>query len=246
LRGWEVPVDEGVAAGRGSLRASHADRERVIDTLKTAFTEGRLDKGELDDRVGQTLAARTYAELAAVTADIRARPAPPSRRGAQPVVNAGRPMVKAGQPPVEADQPPVEAGRPVVDKETVKWGLVGAGAVIPPAMFVTALYVWPFPLAFVAMPLLFIELIVVIVFVITVLAKQHRDRPGAPRSQLPPQPDGGEAERPGCTGHEPSPHRTRTDLPVRKTRPDRDGPGVPVSGGARLGPRAAWGTAASP
>ena len=69
--------DEGAAAGHGSLRASHADREHVIDTLKTAFADGRLDKDELDDRVGQTLAARTYTELATVTADI---PAGPARR----------------------------------------------------------------------------------------------------------------------------------------------------------------------
>ena len=35
------------AAGRGHLRASHADRERVIGTLKAAFVQGRLTKDEL-------------------------------------------------------------------------------------------------------------------------------------------------------------------------------------------------------
>jgi Domain of unknown function (DUF1707) len=65
------------AAGRGRLRASHADREHVIDTLKTAFVQGRLTKGELDARVGHTFAARTYAELAAVTADLPAGLASP-------------------------------------------------------------------------------------------------------------------------------------------------------------------------
>jgi hypothetical protein len=60
------------AADRGRLRASHADRNRVIDVLKAAFIEGRLTKDELDARLGQTLAARTYAELAALTADIPA------------------------------------------------------------------------------------------------------------------------------------------------------------------------------
>ena len=57
-------------ADRGRLRASHADRNRVVDVLKAAFIEGRLTKDELDARLGQTLAARTYAELAALTADI--------------------------------------------------------------------------------------------------------------------------------------------------------------------------------
>ena len=82
------PGDEMAAAGgRGRLRASHADREQVISTLKAAFVQGRLTKDELDARVGQTLAARTYADLAAVTADLpaglaRTRPgaSPPGRR----------------------------------------------------------------------------------------------------------------------------------------------------------------------
>jgi Domain of unknown function (DUF1707) len=58
--------------GRGHLRASHADREQVIGTLKAAFVQGRLVKDEFDLRVGQALAPRTYAELAALTADLPA------------------------------------------------------------------------------------------------------------------------------------------------------------------------------
>jgi Domain of unknown function (DUF1707) len=60
------------AAGRGRLRASHADREHVLAVLKAAFVQDRLTKDELDMRVGQTFASRTYAELAALTADIPA------------------------------------------------------------------------------------------------------------------------------------------------------------------------------
>jgi hypothetical protein len=58
------------AGGRGRLRASHADREQVIGTLKVAFVQGRLTEDELDARAGQVYASRTYAELAEVTADI--------------------------------------------------------------------------------------------------------------------------------------------------------------------------------
>ena len=58
------------AARRGRLRASDADREHVIEMLKAAFVQGRLTKDELDLRVGQTFVSRTYAELAALTADI--------------------------------------------------------------------------------------------------------------------------------------------------------------------------------
>ena len=55
--------------GRGDLRAAHTDREHVIGVLKTAFVRGMLDKDEFDQRVGQTFASRSYADLAAVTAD---------------------------------------------------------------------------------------------------------------------------------------------------------------------------------
>jgi DNA-binding transcriptional ArsR family regulator len=60
------------AVGRGHLRACHADREQVIGVLKAAFVQGRLGKHELNARVGQALAARTYADLATLTADLPA------------------------------------------------------------------------------------------------------------------------------------------------------------------------------
>lgn len=59
-----------MTAARGRLRASDADREQVIDVLKVAFTQGRLTKDDLDLRAAQAFISRTYAELAAVTADI--------------------------------------------------------------------------------------------------------------------------------------------------------------------------------
>jgi DUF1707 SHOCT-like domain len=60
------------ATGYGGLRASDADREQVIDTLKAAFVQGRLDKDELEVRAGLALASRTYAELTAITTEIPA------------------------------------------------------------------------------------------------------------------------------------------------------------------------------
>jgi hypothetical protein len=75
------------AASRGRLRASHADRERVIEVLKDAFVQGRLDGGEFDLRVGRALASRTYADLAALTADIASDRSPRAR----PLQPAGEP-----------------------------------------------------------------------------------------------------------------------------------------------------------
>ena len=69
------PPDQMPAAGPGYLRACHADRDQVIGTLKAAFVQGRLAKDEFDLRVGQALGSRTYADLAALTADLPAWPA---------------------------------------------------------------------------------------------------------------------------------------------------------------------------
>lgn len=185
--------EDGAAAGHGRLRASHADREHVIDTLKTAFADGRLDKDELADRVGQALAARTYAELATVTADIPAGPAQAPR--------------------------PRRAARSPVNKEAVKWGLVAAGAMIPPAMFVTAAFGELTPLALLAFPLLFIEMIVAIIFVTITLARQRKDRSHTSRGQLPPRPGQrgpiAEFERHRSTRPKPSPQaKIRPPLPA--------------------------------
>ena len=92
------PGDEIAAAdgrGRGELRASHADREQVIGTLKAAFVQGMLAKDEFDQRVGQAFAARTRAELAPLTADfpvdLAAAPPPEPVRapGEQPAPRPG-------------------------------------------------------------------------------------------------------------------------------------------------------------
>ena len=92
----EPPDQMPAAAGRGHLRASHADREQVIGTLKAAFVQGMLAKDEFDARVGQAFGSRIYAELAALTADLpamppAAQPPKPSRQqGGQPVLRPGR------------------------------------------------------------------------------------------------------------------------------------------------------------
>jgi Domain of unknown function (DUF1707) len=84
------------SGGRGHLRASHADREQVIGTLKAAFVAGMLAKDEFDLRAGQALASRTCAELAALTADLPAGlaaappPKPARAKDGQPVLRPGQ------------------------------------------------------------------------------------------------------------------------------------------------------------
>jgi hypothetical protein len=71
--GLTDPVPAGAPAA--GVKASDADREHVIGVLREAFAEGRLTAEEHSARVGQAYSARTYAELATVSADLPAKPA---------------------------------------------------------------------------------------------------------------------------------------------------------------------------
>jgi hypothetical protein len=64
-----------VGAGHADLGASQAGPDDAIEALKAAYVAGRLTEDEFEARVGQALAARTHADLAALTADIPARQA---------------------------------------------------------------------------------------------------------------------------------------------------------------------------
>ena len=58
------------------LRASHEDRDRVVDALRVAGGDGRLTAEELEARLESALSARTLGELAEFTADLRSASAP--------------------------------------------------------------------------------------------------------------------------------------------------------------------------
>lgn len=61
--------------GRPELRASHADRDRVVELLRIAAGDGRLTAEELDERLEAALTARTQRELTVLTADLPEGPA---------------------------------------------------------------------------------------------------------------------------------------------------------------------------
>ncbi|MEW9530927.1 DUF1707 domain-containing protein [Microbispora sp. NPDC049125] len=58
--------------GRGELRASHEDRDQVVEWLRVAAGDGRLSAEELDERLEVALTARTYGELEALITDLPA------------------------------------------------------------------------------------------------------------------------------------------------------------------------------
>jgi hypothetical protein len=74
--------------GPRDLRASDADRERVVALLTEAAGDGRLTLGEHSDRAERAYAARTLGELAVLTADLAAPSAQPIRLDARRSVAA--------------------------------------------------------------------------------------------------------------------------------------------------------------
>jgi hypothetical protein len=73
MTGEPSPVGDASDTGaKPELRASHEDRDRVVEILRVAAGDGRLTSSELDERLEAALTARTYGELASLTADLPA------------------------------------------------------------------------------------------------------------------------------------------------------------------------------
>lgn len=53
-----------------TIRASDAERDAVVDTLRRHAADGRLTMAEFEDRVAEALAARTRGQLAPVLRDL--------------------------------------------------------------------------------------------------------------------------------------------------------------------------------
>ena len=70
-------VETTTTVEKDHIRASDAERERVVDDLRAHAGEGRLSVDELDRRIGAVYAATTRKDLAALTADLPRRPRAP-------------------------------------------------------------------------------------------------------------------------------------------------------------------------
>jgi hypothetical protein len=239
LREGEVPVMTGphdpAAAGGDRLRAGHADREQVIETLKTAFVDGRLTRDELDARAGRALSARTRADLAALTADIPPGPAVPAAAApARPLAPARRrPLARAA----------AKSGICLIIAAAAGWVWAllisgdgdygGVGGANPP-------YEGWAPLALLVAAAFVCTAIGIVGNAVVASAQERRAR-----GQLPPGPRPGghtlDGVRRGGTGHGPVPPAPRTDQTRADLRSDSSRPGRPPSSkrDARV-PRGIW------
>jgi len=77
------------------MRAADTDRDRAAELLRAAAAEGRITFEELDERVSQAYAAKTFADLQAITHDLPGPgitpPAPAARPAAPPATTAAAP-----------------------------------------------------------------------------------------------------------------------------------------------------------
>ncbi len=215
------------AAGRDRLRAGHADREQVIEALKTAFVDGRLTKNELAARTGRALAARTYAHLAALTADIPAEPA-----AAVPVPAEPGPGESAVAPPAPMRPPAPAIRRPLAKAAAISGVcLVFAAAAVEIGAHIDPNVPGPNPhhawvAACFSLALGAVILAAFTVFLGTAVAIEQRRS----RRHLPPRSGPGghtlDGERPVGAAHDPVPpgprtDQTRADMRERKSRPTR-------------------------
>ena len=182
------PADE-IAAGQGRWRASHADREQVVGVLKAAFVQGRLTADELDERVGQALAARTYAELAALTTDLPAGPAPAREPG--PARQPG----PATQPAPARQPAPDRRPQNTASRRAVKAGAAAIGVTVTAASVAGAVAGQPAAFVFVAvfMVVLAAAATAVVASLIHVALKLEARQRSRPRGQQPPGPESGAA-----------------------------------------------------
>ena len=169
--------DPMAATGRDHIRASHADREHVIDTLKAAFVQGRLTKDEFDQRVGQAFDSKTYAELAALSADLPAGPT--------------RPLSQPGQ----------TQGWSLGDEKVLEWAIASALSPLAPlaAAFLTGNQVF----AAVSVILLILDLVLGLPFLMIVVGTRVEERRQERRSsgsKGQPPPPGGAVGRPAASG----------------------------------------------
>lgn len=91
-----------MTAPEGHLRASDAERERIIEVLRRHTADGRLTLEEFEQRVGEALAATTRADLGPVLRELPPLPADApveartaARRTRWPSLDGGRAVLGA-------------------------------------------------------------------------------------------------------------------------------------------------------
>jgi len=126
---------------RAQLRASDADREQFVETLRRHHTDGRLTTEELAERTERAYAARTFGDLDALATDLPPL-RPPAPRQAAPGYPA--PPGSIAPPPGGRAPAPTQAEAKAALYRSVLWfGALAVFLVVIWAVTNFGGYFWP-------------------------------------------------------------------------------------------------------
>lgn len=138
---------------RDQMRASESDRQMVMDQLRQAVEDGRLDVAEYQDRVDAAMNARVYSELDVLLADLQ-RLAPPGYQNSQ------------SMQPTTPIQPSLSRAndrlREDMQSRGRRWKTAGVVALIAAAIAVVLIVVFPQLLMYIAITVLVILVLFVL------------------------------------------------------------------------------------
>jgi hypothetical protein len=156
----------------GAIRASDSDRESVVEILRQAYAEGRLDLAEFDERTTAGYAARTWAQLRELTRDLPADADLGGSSPARPAAALAGPLPGSG--PGQRVRQPDNGSVFVPFLPVVLFWIILAGAIHISGLVMPA---------------------IILLFLWLRLARRHYH--GAPRPGGPPPRPGGSPPRPG-------------------------------------------------
>ncbi|WP_112137011.1 DUF1707 SHOCT-like domain-containing protein [Glycomyces dulcitolivorans] len=138
---------------RDQMRASESDRQVVMERLRQAVEEGRLDVGEYQDRVDAVMRARVYSELDVLISDLQQLPPPGFQEASMEPTRELRPqsLSKANQ-----------QLRDSAEERSGKWKIAGVAIAIAAAACLVIFIVSPELFLYIAIGVL----VVLVLFVV--------------------------------------------------------------------------------
>lgn len=141
---------------RDQMRASESDRQVVMERLRQAVEEGRLDVSEYQDRVDAAMQARVYSELDLLLSDLQQLPPPGYTSTPEPTAVMPASLSKANQQLRDGMSGGTEK----------KWKITGVAAGIIALAALTVFLIAPELLMYIAIGVL----VVLVLFVVAALA----------------------------------------------------------------------------
>jgi len=138
---------------RDQMRASESDRQVVMERLRQAVEEGRLDVAEYQDRVDAAMLAKVYSELDVLLADL------------QPLTPPGFPDLTAEPTRVMYPQSLSKANQQLrsgADSGPRKWRIAGVSIAIAAALSLILFLVAPELFLYIAIAVLVILVLFVV------------------------------------------------------------------------------------